>query len=132
MLETIREYAREKLEESGDLNNIARRHAAYFKAYGPHLRDKILVEHSLSAEDTRHIIDREMFNLRAALNWSLETDPETGLLRDIDALVQIVGSMIAYWFNNGDPREIKAAIEHALAHLPEHEEGSLCSRHSAL
>ena len=124
MLETIREYAREKLQESGNLNDVARPHAAYFKTYGPHLQDKTLVERSLSLEDTRHIIDREMFNLRAAINWSLELDPDTGHLRDIDTLVQIVGSMIAYWFNNGDPREIKSAIEHALDYLPENVQGT--------
>jgi predicted ATPase/transcriptional regulator with XRE-family HTH domain len=67
MLETIREYALEQLEASGEIEAVRRRHAAYFldlaETADPHLRSggrKIWLER----------LHRDTDNLRAALAWS--------------------------------------------------------------
>jgi hypothetical protein len=65
MLETIREYAGERLAESGEAEDIARRHAEHYLALAeeaePHTR-----------ELSRKWLDRleqEHDNLRAAIEW---------------------------------------------------------------
>ncbi|MBN2148666.1 MAG: tetratricopeptide repeat protein [Anaerolineales bacterium] len=66
MLEVIREYAAEKLGESGEAAAICDLHAAYYL----HLAEQ------LSAWDQKHygdIFTEELDNLRAAIDWALKT-----------------------------------------------------------
>lgn len=69
MLEVLREYALERLTESGDLPAAQRQHAAYYRDYletaDPHLTGAEQAVWFGLLEDARH-------NLRAALDWSLE------------------------------------------------------------
>ena len=91
MLETIREYALERLDEAGELDEIRRQHAAYFLALAeeaePHLR---------TARQTAWLqrLDPEHDNYRAALAWSRSTaDVETGL--------RIAGALCWFWAFRG-------------------------------
>ncbi len=77
LLETIREFAQERLQSSGEAAEIHARHARAFVA---------LVENAapqLSGPAQREWLDRlerEHDNVRAALNWALETgNADTGL-----------------------------------------------------
>jgi predicted ATPase/class 3 adenylate cyclase len=76
MLETIHEYARERLEESGEAGEVRRLHAEYLlalaEATGPELsgKDQLACLERLEAEHD---------NFRAALTWSLKRAPETAL-----------------------------------------------------
>lgn len=84
MLETIREYAQEQLERSGELDALRRRHAHYYTG----LADQI--EQGLQGLKERLALDcleLEHDNFRAVLSWSLAADPEPGL-RLISALGQ--------------------------------------------
>jgi predicted ATPase/DNA-binding XRE family transcriptional regulator len=67
MLETIREYALERLELSGEAETIRRRHAEYFlelaERYWQH--DKADAEVEVFEQ-----FEREIDNLRAAMDWS--------------------------------------------------------------
>jgi non-specific serine/threonine protein kinase len=78
MLETIQEYAREKLEESGEGAQIRRLHALYFLEFA-----KQAEAHLASVEQTEWIdyLDADLDNLRAVLRWSQSTegDPDLGL-----------------------------------------------------
>ena len=73
MLETIHEYAQERLEQSGEAEVLRQRHTAYYLSLAeeaqPHLRD--------SEQDVQGVwLDRlelEHDNLRAALEWSKTT-----------------------------------------------------------
>lgn len=71
MLQTIREYALEKLEESGELNVLRRRHALHFTEFveqaSPHLKGSEQVSWVARME-------AEHDNIRAALHWSLSED----------------------------------------------------------
>jgi predicted ATPase/DNA-binding XRE family transcriptional regulator len=83
VLETIREYARAALIDSGEEPGTRRRHAAYFtalaEAAGPHLR----------SGGQRAWLDRledEHGNFRAALDWSLRAGEAEMALRLCSAL----------------------------------------------
>jgi predicted ATPase/class 3 adenylate cyclase len=68
MLETIREYARERLTESDDADEIERQHAALFLALAER------AEPELIGADRRRWLDSleaEHENFRAALDWSV-------------------------------------------------------------
>jgi predicted ATPase/DNA-binding CsgD family transcriptional regulator len=76
MLETIHEYARERLAESGEELLIRDRHLEYFLALAEEM------EPGYRRHNQLHLLKRteaEMDNLRVALNWTLERgDVETG------------------------------------------------------
>jgi predicted ATPase/DNA-binding SARP family transcriptional activator len=76
MLETIREYAGEKLFESNESSQMRTRHLDAFTrlagAAQPHLRGPDQVE-------WLDQLEVEMDNLRAALGWALEGQPQSGL-----------------------------------------------------
>jgi non-specific serine/threonine protein kinase len=86
MLETIRQYAREQLIKSGEASEIADRHLAFFaamaEAAAPELRGPSMV-------DWLDRLDTEIENLGAALEWGLESEPETAIRMGI--------AMLAYW-----------------------------------
>lgn len=68
LLETIREYALERLMESGEADETRRRHAQFFLAWA-------------EATDTTSLdrLETEYDNLTAALGWCLNGDPALGL-----------------------------------------------------
>ncbi|MDP9284697.1 MAG: tetratricopeptide repeat protein [Actinomycetota bacterium] len=77
MLETIRELALEKLEESDEADVIRRRHAEYLLELA---QSANLSLKSLGQGPQRHeLVLPEQHNLRAALDWTVESDPELGL-----------------------------------------------------
>jgi predicted ATPase/DNA-binding SARP family transcriptional activator/DNA-binding CsgD family transcriptional regulator len=77
MLEPVRQYARERLEASGEADAVGRRHAAYFLALAeeadPELRGGVRQRAWLERLEAEHD------NLRAALSWSLNDEPEQAL-----------------------------------------------------
>ena len=103
MLETIRAFALERLEESGDVNEVRRRHAAHFAAFAetaaPELEDEYQHEWFERVED-------ELPNLRAAFAWSIDSQPA-------DAL-RIADSLRALWFARGHLIEGRRRLAAAL------------------
>ena len=95
-LETIGEYALEKLKASGDLENMHQRHSAYL------LQLTRMAEPHLHSHQQKHWLDRlerEHDNLRAALRWSQsETgDPAHGL--------QLAVGLWQFWWMHGHLNE---------------------------
>jgi predicted ATPase len=69
MLEPIRQYARQKLDESRDVDEVRDRHAAFFLALAEE------AEPELTGPQQRVWVERlegEHDNLREALSWVLE------------------------------------------------------------
>jgi tetratricopeptide (TPR) repeat protein len=76
MLEPVRQYAREKVEESGEAEETLRRHAAFFLNFAelayPELRGPRQAE-------WLERLERENGNLRSAMGWALSAgEVETG------------------------------------------------------
>jgi hypothetical protein len=77
MLETLREYGLERLEASGDAGAVRRRHAEFFATVAEGVADR------LSGPDQTALIaalDRDLDNVRAAIQWAVDAgEPATGL-----------------------------------------------------
>lgn len=91
MLETIREYALERLADSGEAESLRDRHLAYFLGLGEAMEPGFRWHHQLLfLEHT----DAEMGNFRAAYEWAMRTD-------QIEAAARLV-SAIDYYFRYRD------------------------------
>ena len=69
LLETLRDYAREQLESSGEADELHRRHAVFF--LGDPVRAEVITREGLTVLAAR--IEAEFDNVRAALEWARET-----------------------------------------------------------
>jgi hypothetical protein len=80
LLETLRQYARERLDENGDSDDRRRRHASYYADYSEQLAPALFTADEISARARVHL---DLDNLRAAVNWALDRedrdDNELGL-----------------------------------------------------
>jgi hypothetical protein len=72
MLETLREHAAERLDESGRREVIEVRHARHYLD-----RARTLARRALPGSDATALLDRDVDNLRAALAHQLEREPDT-------------------------------------------------------
>ena len=72
LLETVREYAAERLVEAGELGDVRKRHLRHFS----HLAD-LAHKEWLSTGKQRLVneLDEDYENVRAALEWAADTDP---------------------------------------------------------
>lgn len=77
MLETIREYADERLEASGEADDVRRRHAQFFLALTESAN--LSVDAFARAPQRLELVVPEVHNLRAALDWAVNADVELGL-----------------------------------------------------
>lgn len=67
MLETIGEFAQERLTESGEQDELRRRHAKYFARLGTHLGPRVRA----SELEAVALMDADYRNARMALDWAL-------------------------------------------------------------
>jgi len=109
MLETVREYAWEQLEASGEAETMRRRHADYFlwlaKEAAPHLE----------GADIKAWLDRlnpDQANLRAALGWLLDQE-EASASQDAQ---QLLISLFVFWDHRSHASEVRRWFEESLAH----------------
>ena len=103
MLETVRHFAAERLEEAG-AEEVRRRHAEWLTELA-----ETMAERTLAGEDMTAWLDRiqpEHDNIRAALAWSLEHEPELTLRQ--------ASSLRLFWEVRGNFREGHHWIEEAL------------------
>ena len=76
MLETIQEYARERLDEFGEVSGLARRHVEHYLA----VAESANLHFDAQGEERPEVGRLEQGNLRAALKWTIEhEDTELGL-----------------------------------------------------
>jgi predicted ATPase/class 3 adenylate cyclase len=105
MLETIREYARERLELSGNAREIRRLHAEYFLALAEHGAS----EQQESEEATwLERLDLEHDNMRAALSWTLQSE-------EAELGMRLAGALWQFWDMRGYYGEGRRWLEEALA-----------------
>ena len=113
MLETIREYAIELLERSGDLEDTRRRHADYYAAFAERAHGQLRGPAHLTALDG---LEAEHDNLRAALAWSLEARPPSPSDDSERAAVglRLVQALGPFWYQHGHATEGRRWLERAV------------------
>ncbi len=107
MLETIREYALQCLHAAGEAETLQQRHALYYTGFA------YRVEASLANVKQRLILNQieiEIDNLRAALRWALDHDPEPGL--------RMIGDLGSCWRIRGYLTEEMAWAQQLLGAKP--------------
>ena len=103
MLETIREYAAERLEESGEAEDLRRRHAQHFLV----LAEEAYPNLTGSPKAWLDRLEAEHDNLRAALD-RLEASGETQLA------LRLAGALSRFWQLSGYVVESRRRLESAL------------------
>jgi predicted ATPase/DNA-binding CsgD family transcriptional regulator/DNA-binding XRE family transcriptional regulator len=105
VLETVREYALERLAASAETEVVRQAHAAYFLALAER------ADAHLPGPDHVAWLDRleaEHDNLRSALRWSTTSgEPEIAL--------RLGSALWRFWFTRGHLRECREVLERALA-----------------
>jgi predicted ATPase len=94
LLETIRQYARDKLLDSGEVGAVRDRHLAYFVHFGDEAYTDLL---SAREVEWRPRVRVEQDNVRAAVEWGLDNQPEAAL--------RLSGELSVYLARMGYARE---------------------------
>ena len=105
MLETIRYYGLQQLEQDGEHEAICRRHFEHYLDLVSHTVPGL---HTENRRDSLAALDRELDNIRAALRWALGAAP-------LDAL-RLAGQLGEYWTareNFDQVRWLRAALKAA-------------------
>ena len=105
MLETVREYAAERLAESDEEETIRQRHAAWIAGAAERARPPAWGESSTAALDQ---LEREIDNLRAALEWHL-------VRHEAGAAQRLATAAWAFWWMRGRGGEGRGWLERALS-----------------
>jgi predicted ATPase/DNA-binding XRE family transcriptional regulator len=109
MLEPVRQYAREKLEETGEAEEARRRHAGYYLSLaeraGPGLKGPDQVP-------WLERLETELDNLRAAIGWSIDHG-------EVEAVARMAFASWIFWWLHGHLDEGRRWMEKALAREPD-------------
>ena len=106
MLETLRQYALERLTESGEAGQIRQRCCEWYVG----LAERADAQFRGRRHWTMlHRLEEEMPNLRAVVAWCHGEEERTELF------LRLVGSLGAFWMLHGDLHEGRAWLEVALA-----------------
>src|SRR5215217_6389166 len=104
MLETVREFALERLRESGEESATRDHHARYFLDLAERTHAVIFKTPTPALLD---VIERDHDNLRAALTWSRDTG-------DHDTLLRLAGALAFFWYYRGYLNEGQRWLNQAL------------------
>ena len=121
LLETIREYALERLEQNGELDDLRRRHAVRF------LELVEAAEPELSRANQALWLDRldeENDNIRAAVTWAVGAG-------EVHLALRLAGALVRFWSTRGLMREGRARLAEALAAPGSVEPATLAKAHFA-
>jgi predicted ATPase/class 3 adenylate cyclase/Tfp pilus assembly protein PilF len=105
MLETVHEFAREKLEQSGEAESIKRAHAEYFLTLAEKADAELRGANQLEWLER---LEAEHDNMRAALSWSLER-------KEAEVALKLGGAVWLFWLLRDYHSEGRRWLEEALA-----------------
>jgi predicted ATPase/class 3 adenylate cyclase len=105
MLETVHEYAGEKLEESGEAEEVKRRHAEYFLTLAEEANAKLRGPDQL---EWLRRLETDHDNMRTALAWALRGE-------QAELTLGLGGALWWFWFVRGHYSEGRRWLERALA-----------------
>jgi predicted ATPase/transcriptional regulator with XRE-family HTH domain len=104
-LEPIRQYARDKLNETGGSNLIQDRHLTYYLRVAEEAEPHLF---GTGQQDWKNRLELDHDNLRVALAWSLESN-------QIEAGLKMAGALAWFWHSKGHLSEGKLWLEKTLA-----------------
>jgi non-specific serine/threonine protein kinase len=107
MLETVREFALERLTASGEAKSVAWQHARRFLVHAEAAAPRLTGPDASAALDD---LEREHDNLRTALAWTSDVEPTEAL--------RLAGALASFWEIHGHYAEGRAWLERALAACP--------------
>jgi predicted ATPase/DNA-binding CsgD family transcriptional regulator len=103
LLLSVRRYAEERLERSGELQETRRRHAAWYQSILDEADGELMGPDQVP---WLHRLEEEHANLRVALDWSLTEDPETA--------GRLVAGLWQFWYRRGYYHEGRRWLERAV------------------
>ncbi|MDD2921211.1 MAG: tetratricopeptide repeat protein [Anaerolineales bacterium] len=106
-LETLREFAYEKLTESGELERVRKLHYDYYLQFAQTARPNLLQGGNQAYWLT--LMDQEHNNMRAALVWSTETPTRAA------AAINLGWAMHVFWYGRGHISEARRWLDQILA-----------------
>jgi predicted ATPase/class 3 adenylate cyclase/DNA-binding CsgD family transcriptional regulator len=104
LLETVRQYALEKLGESGEADAVRSRHRDYYTSMAALLDAPARTDYQQRLDQT----EVEMDNLRSALGWNLETS-------DTEHALSLASSLQPFWLTRGRMLEGRAWFDTVFA-----------------
>jgi predicted ATPase/DNA-binding XRE family transcriptional regulator len=111
MLETIREFAREKLSSSGEMEVTRARHFEYFFTMAQEAEPRLF-----RSESSIDWAENEIDNLRAALAWSLEKDTSGKAFEERSRRgLELMTHVWPLWLNRGHMSEGSEWMDKLLA-----------------
>src|SRR5215213_3038343 len=105
MLEPVRQYAQEKLKESGEAEAARRAHAQCFLALTEEAEPELSGPREAQWSERLEV---EHDNIRASLSWSLEQG-------ETEIALRLAGVLWLFWFAEGYNSEGQRWLEHALS-----------------
>jgi DNA-binding CsgD family transcriptional regulator/tetratricopeptide (TPR) repeat protein len=105
MLETVHEFAREKLGQSPEAEEIKRVHAQYFLALAEEAKPELKGANQLQWLEK---LEAEHDNMRVALSWALER-------KGVEVALRLGGALWWFWLFRGYHSEGRRWLEEALA-----------------
>lgn len=105
LLQTIRQYGLERLQESGETAQVRERHRDWFLRLAEHAAPELHGEHQAAWYER---LTTEHDNLRAALQWSLDC-------REVDHALRLVLALVWFWYVRGFLGEGRAWTNRALS-----------------
>jgi predicted ATPase len=94
LLETVRQYAQEKLSESGEAGAVRSRQRDHYTTMAALLDAPARTDYHQRVQQA----DEEMDNLRSAFGWSIETD-------DVGSALELASSLQPLWLSRGRIKE---------------------------
>jgi predicted ATPase/class 3 adenylate cyclase len=125
LLETVREFALERLAEAGELDGAQRRHAGHYAALAEQAHPQLYGPAQLAALDQ---LEAEHDNLRAALTWSLE--PQAAGVTDATRVatgLRLVEALVAFWHRHGHATEGRRWLQRAIELVNDDTEATLAA-----
>jgi predicted ATPase/DNA-binding XRE family transcriptional regulator len=107
LLETLRAYASEQLTEAGEEDSMRSRHAAWLLGLA---RQADCAMRTGSRPDWLARLDSQVENLRGALGWAVQQEPETALA--------LAATLQEFWYSRGYNDEGRDWLGRALAAAP--------------
>jgi predicted ATPase/class 3 adenylate cyclase len=105
MLETIREYGLELLDEVGDLDDARQLHAEWYLGFAELVDLESRTGDQAAAYD---LLDADYPNIRAALDWAVESN-------DDELRLRLATALWGFWSTRGHIAEGSTVLEEALA-----------------